>query len=203
MYNNYQKQNQNSRGGFQMPQMQQMAQIPQIPMMPQAYTPMPRMQGGYSTPQNIPQGMSAIQAQGGSFLPTQLGQTFQPILAPAAQAQGLSIDPATLRQQAEEFSRKNPEFQLEKEIENPQFCKYILENKLTIEEAYTLTHREELMGKAKAAALEDFRAKRDRISENGTGRTAGAAVKMNPKDMDDKDIAAIIERVRRGEKISF
>ena len=45
--------------------------------------------------------------------------------------------------------------------------------------------------------------RRDRIQENGTGKNSPASVKKNPKDMSDKEIDEIIERVRNGEKISF
>ena len=195
MYNNYLKQNNNMPGGMGIPQMPQ-----QIPQLPQQMA-RPQMQGAYPMQQTMPQMASMPMGQLPQMQAMQQ-MPAQPVQMPT-QPQGAEINPAELRRQAEEFSRKYPEFNLEKEIENPQFCKYILENKLTIEEAYMLAHREELMGKAKAEALEDFRAKRDRIPENGTGRTAGAVVKMNPKDMRDEDIAAIIERVRKGEKITF
>lgn len=173
MYNNCLKQNNNVKGGRE--------NIPAAQMMPQFFMP----------------------PQANGYLPAPPAGGMPPYQAAPRTSLADSIDPAELKRQAEELSRIHPEFQLEKEIENPEFCKYILENKLSVEEAYILIHRSEILGKAKQEALEDFYSKRNRIPENGTGKTAGASVKMNPNDMRDEDIAAIIERVQKGEKISF
>lgn len=107
-----------------------------------------------------------------------------------------------LEKQHLEFIKKNPEFDIKAEMENPVFKNYVLGAGLSIEDAYILTHKEEILG-----ALEKKTSKRtamsDRIAENGAGKNSPASVKKNPKDMSDKEIDAIIERVNRGEKISF
>ena len=107
-----------------------------------------------------------------------------------------------LEEQCLEFLKKNPNFDMRAEMENPVFKNYVLGCGLSIEDAYILTHKEEIFG-----ALANKTAKRsavsDRIAENGAGKNSPVSVKKNPKDMSDKEIDAIIARVNRGEKISF
>ncbi|MEE1047756.1 MAG: hypothetical protein U0M60_10060 [Clostridia bacterium] len=105
--------------------------------------------------------------------------------------------------QRREFMKKNPDFDMKSEMQNPQFVEYVWKNKLSVEDAYFLVHREELIEKAVAEALRRIEARRGRISENGAGKNSPAVVKKNPKEMSDKEIDSIIERVRNGEKISF
>ncbi len=107
-----------------------------------------------------------------------------------------------LEKQHLEFMKKNPEFDMKAEMENPVFKNYVLGSGLSIEDAYILTHKEEILG-ALAKKTAKRTAMSDRIAENGAGKNSPASVKKNPKDMSDKEIDAIIERVNRGEKISF
>ncbi|HIV86150.1 MAG TPA: hypothetical protein H9900_05000 [Candidatus Monoglobus merdigallinarum] len=103
---------------------------------------------------------------------------------------------AEIDRQVEEFSRKNPGFDIRRELRNPQFCTYVWENGLSIEDAYYLTHRREM----NAFSMPEQR----RITENGAARTGGSGMlKKNPAEMSDEEIDEIAERVRRGEKISF
>lgn len=53
-----------------------------------------------------------------------------------------------IRMQAEAFKMVNPAFNMAAEMRNPQFCKYIWVNGLTVEEAYYLTHRNKYAGAA-------------------------------------------------------
>lgn len=105
--------------------------------------------------------------------------------------------------QRREFMRKNPDFDMKSEMQNPQFVAYVWKNKLSVEDAYFLVHRDEVIEKAVAEALGRIEARRGRIAENGAGKNSPASVKKNPKEMSDKEIDSIIERVRNGEKISF
>lgn len=105
--------------------------------------------------------------------------------------------------QRREFMKKKPDFDMKAELNNPQFVNYVWKNKLTVEEAYFLAHREEVIGEAVSEALSRMAERRDRITENGAGKTGAASIKKNPKEMSDKEIDSIIERVRNGEKISF
>lgn len=45
--------------------------------------------------------------------------------------------------QVKEFSEKNPNFDMRREMQNPKFCNYVWGNGLSIEDAYYLCHREE------------------------------------------------------------
>ncbi len=108
-----------------------------------------------------------------------------------------------IEKQRMEFSRKNPDFDMREELKNPQFVEYIWVKGLTVEEAYFLVHREELMEKAREEALAELSQRKERIQENGAGKNHPAIAKKNPKDLSDKEIDDIIERVRRGEKVSF
>lgn len=108
-----------------------------------------------------------------------------------------------LENQRRDFMRKRPDFDLEAEMQNPDFAKYVLAMGLSIEDAFYLVHRDEIIQEEIQTALNRLAVRRDRISENGAGKNSPAVVKKNPKDMSDKEIDAIIERVRNGEKISF
>ena len=55
--------------------------------------------------------------------------------------------------QRREFMKKNPDFDMKSEMQNPQFVEYVWKNKLSVEDAYFLVHREELIEKAVAEAL--------------------------------------------------
>ncbi len=102
-----------------------------------------------------------------------------------------------------EFMKKNPEFDMKSELQNPSFKQYLWGNNLSVEDAYFLAHRDEIVTEAVKEALTRRDARKNRISENGAGKNSPAVVKKNPKEMSDKEIDAIIERVQNGEKISF
>lgn len=108
---------------------------------------------------------------------------------------------AEIDSQVKEFTRKNPQFDMRREIQNPVFCNYVWGNGLSVEDAYYLVHRNE----NSAAATNKAEAEpQKRISENGTGRSVGSGiVKKNPKDLSDDEIDEIVKRVRDGEMISF
>jgi len=108
-----------------------------------------------------------------------------------------------IAQQHRDFLKKKPDFNMEEEMKNPAFKTYVLENGLTLEEAFVLVHAEELITEAVQEALARYEGRRNRIAENGAGKNSPAVVKKNPKDLSDKEIDAIIERARNGEKISF
>lgn len=105
--------------------------------------------------------------------------------------------------QAREFLEKNPDFNVEEEFQNSTFVKYLIKNELSVEDAYFLTHRDEIMDTMVKNTLARISSRKNRITENGAGKNSPASVKKNPKDMSDKEIDSIIERVNNGEKISF
>lgn len=108
-----------------------------------------------------------------------------------------------IEKQRLEFSRKNPDFDMKKEMENPDFIKYVWVKGLTVEEAYFLVHREEILEQSNQASEKAMAERKARMIENGAGKNHPAIAKKNPKDLSDKEVDDIIERVRRGEKVSF
>lgn len=105
--------------------------------------------------------------------------------------------------QRQAFASKNPDFDMKTEMQNPAFVNYVWGNNLSVEDAFFLVHRDELLEQAKAEAMEELVNRRGRIQENGAGKNRPAIAKKNPKDLSDKEIDNIIERARSGEKISF
>lgn len=106
---------------------------------------------------------------------------------------------AEIDAQVRDFARKNPGFDIRRELENSKFCTYVWGNGLSIEDAYYLVHRTD-----GAAAPGRNAEPEKRIAENGTSKPGGSGmVKKNPEDMSDEEIDDIIKRVRKGEKISF
>lgn len=75
-----------------------------------------------------------------------------------------------LRAQRQAFMRKNPDFDMKSEMQNPDFVNYVWGSGLTVEDAFFLVHRDELLEQARAEALEELTAHRDRIPENGAGQ---------------------------------
>ena len=101
------------------------------------------------------------------------------------------------------FEKKNPDFDMKAEIKNPDFVNFVWGKGLSVEDAYFLVHKEEIMEKAKAEAVDAYLERNNRIQENGAGKNRPAVAKKNPKDLSDKEIDAIIERAKKGEKITF
>lgn len=112
---------------------------------------------------------------------------------------------AEIDHQVKEFSDKNPNFDMGKEMQNPEFCTYIWGNGLSVEDAYYLTHKDNNgIDNSQKKSNYYSQLNHKRIAENGIGRQGGnGMVKKNPKDLSDEEIDDIVKRVRDGEKISF
>ena len=170
--------------------------------------------GGYPVqPQGYPE-----QAQPGAAPMQGMAPGMMPGAAPAQYgmpmpAQGMrgAADPrleayiakrtAEIDAQVREFSKKNPDFDIRRELQDPKFCNYLWGNGLSVEDAYYLAHRGEEQAENNRVKPEE---PEKRISENGTSKPGGSGmVKKNPEDMSDEEVDDIIRRVRRGEKISF
>lgn len=106
-----------------------------------------------------------------------------------------------VRKQAEQFAQRFPGFQVEAEMKNPAFREYIWAKGLSVEEAYLLTHKDEILEQLQQmVAGQNTRA---RIPENGTGRIYPATTRPNFAEMSDEELDAIAARVQKGERISF
>ncbi len=115
----------------------------------------------------------------------------------------INSDIEKIEAQRRELERKIPGFDMKAELENPAFVTYVFKNGISVEDAYSLIHRDEIIAAEVQAVMQRLSERRGRIAENGAGKNSPAAVKKNPKDMSDKEIDSIIERVQNGEKISF
>ena len=99
--------------------------------------------------------------------------------------------------------KKYPDFQVKEEMENPVFVEYVFANGLSMEEAYVLTHFDKIAEEIRSKALEEMSANRERIMENGAAKNRPARANKSPKDLSDDEVDEIIERVRKGEKVTF
>lgn len=112
-----------------------------------------------------------------------------------------------IEKSADEFS-KNGDVNMDEMAENPQFIRYLINNGLSVKDAYYLIKKDSLdsdnLKRAREEITASILAKKDRISEN-----AALASALNPKggkkarDLSGEEIDDIIKRVRKGEKISF
>lgn len=115
--------------------------------------------------------------------------------------------------QATEFARKNPAFDMITEVQNPEFVKYVWGHNLSVEDAYILAHKDELIGGGMMNAQQsnfhqggmpqNAQTAPRRIIENGADKSSAASLRKNPNDLSDDELKEILKRVERGEKISF
>ncbi len=105
--------------------------------------------------------------------------------------------------QVRQFKQANPDFDLEKEMQNKTFAEYLWNKGLSVEDAYLLTHKEEIFNKLRTETASSIAARQGRIVENGAGKSTPVIAKKNPKDLTDAELEEILARVQSGEKISF
>lgn len=109
-------------------------------------------------------------------------------------------------QQAEEMKDEYPEFDLQTEMQNPEFQK-LLQNGVTMEGAYMALHfgdiKARLTAKAEKKVTDAVAAGAKRPRENGMGSQAGAAMTADPAKMSKEEFNDYIRRIERGERISF
>ena len=116
----------------------------------------------------------------------------------------------TWMQQAEETMKIYPSFQIETEMNNPQFVA-LLRSNIDVRTAYEVTHKDEIISGAMqftAKTVESKLAKKiasngARPTENGMSSGSAAVVKSDVSQLSKEDRAEIIRRVQRGEKIRF
>lgn len=116
---------------------------------------------------------------------------------------------AAWMQQAQEVSNLYKGFDLNAELQNPQFVKLMRVPDMDVRTAFEVVHKDELMPAAMQLAAKTVEAKLansirsgSRPSENGSNSSA-AVVKTDPSKFTSKDLAEIRKRVSRGEKIVF
>lgn len=113
-------------------------------------------------------------------------------------------------EEAEALKESYPNFDLETESENPDFTDLLIAG-VPVQKAYEVVHLNDIMtGTAQMVAdavskntINNVRARGVRPAENGITEQPGVVRKSNVNDLTDKDLDDIIQRVNRGEKITW
>lgn len=112
-----------------------------------------------------------------------------------------------IEKSADEFS-KSDNVNMDEMAENPQFIRYLINNGLSVKDAYYLIKRDSLdsdnLKRAREEITASILAKKNRISENAALMTASHPKGgKKARDLSGEEIDDIIKRVKKGEKISF
>ena len=113
-------------------------------------------------------------------------------------------------QEEQETKKVYPSFNMQAEMQNPEFVK-LLKNNVNVRTAYEVLHKDDIISGAMqftAKTVESKIAKKvasngARPVENGMSSQASSLVKSDVSQLNKMDIAEISRRVARGEKISF
>lgn len=111
---------------------------------------------------------------------------------------------------ADMLAQKYDGFDIEAEVENPDFMR-LLKAGVPMEHAYKTIHMDELMNMAAANAsaaaerktVENIRARGMRPTENGTSSQSTFVTKTDVHALSKKDRAEAVKRAARGEQITF
>lgn len=112
--------------------------------------------------------------------------------------------------QAENLRQVYPSFNLQAELQNPQFVN-LLRSNVDVRTAYEVLHKDEIIPAAmqftakqvQQKTVNSIMANGGRPSENGMGSSAAAVTKSDVTQLTKEDRQEIIRRVARGERISF
>lgn len=111
-----------------------------------------------------------------------------------------------LRTQAEEAKAAYPEFDIAKELENPEFGR-LIRSGVSVKNAYEVMNIDRIMeDKVKDTekkVLETIRLKGSRPVENGSETGGGILLSNNISKLGKKERAELARRAARGEKIEF
>lgn len=129
------------------------------------------------------------------------------------QRQGRERAEAQLQQwygEAQQVKAKYPDFDLNAEVQNPQF-RALLQSHVPMEHAYKVLHMDEIVNQERmttAAATEErvvanVRARGARPKEAGNATSSAFVTKPDVNKLTKADRAEIARRAARGEKISF
>lgn len=117
---------------------------------------------------------------------------------------------ATWMEQADKVKSIYPAFNLEAEMQNPQFVN-LLRSNVDVRTAFEVLHKDEIIPAAMqytAKTVEQnlankVRANASRPSENGTRSQSSATTKSDVTQLSNADLDEIIRRANRGDRISF
>lgn len=117
---------------------------------------------------------------------------------------------ANWMEQAEEAKKTYPKLNMHVEAKNPEFLK-LLNAGIDVKTAFEVIHKDEIIPAAMqytAKQVEQkisnkIQANGNRPSENGLSNHSSASVKSDVSQLSKKEFAEYMQRVARGEKISF
>ena len=113
-------------------------------------------------------------------------------------------------QQAEQVKQVYPKFDLQKEIANPDFSR-LLRSGVDVRTAFEVIHKDEILqGAMQYAAQRAAKNVTDNViagtarpAENGTAAQGAVSAKVDPSKLSEKEFKEYLERVARGERITF
>ncbi len=112
--------------------------------------------------------------------------------------------------EAEACRQRYPQFDMEIELNNPQFVR-LLGAGLEVEAAYRACHFEELARGIAAQTAQDTKKKvadnirsgQGRPAENGVGTGAANSAKINVMELSKEEFRKLVDRVKRGEVVTL
>lgn len=115
------------------------------------------------------------------------------------------------RKESEEIKAIYPEFNLEDELQNPDFARLISTTderyRMPMKQIYEMLHHDDLMKAAEKRAAEAYsrsvNANKQRPPENGTGNQNAVSGAFNVSKLSKKDRADLAKRAGRGEIITL
>ena len=115
------------------------------------------------------------------------------------------------KSEADEVKKVYPRFDLDAELENPEFRALITtknpQYQISMEKAYRLIHHDELIKAAETEAAEKFSKsvsqRTQRPDENGLGNQNNVSMANDVHKLTKKERAELAKRAARGERISF
>lgn len=111
-----------------------------------------------------------------------------------------------LRAQVEETKKTYSDFDLEKEIKNPEFAR-LLSVGVSVKNAYEVTNIDKILDKnsrdAERQVVNSIRAKAVRPVENGSSPTSGVILSSDISKLTKKQRAELAKRAAKGERIEF
>ena len=117
---------------------------------------------------------------------------------------------ASWMEQADKAKAVYPSFNLEAEMQNPQFVDLLRAN-IDVRTAYEVLHKDEIIPAAMQFTAKTVEQKLTnkiiangaRPAENGTSSQSAAVVKSDVSQLSNAEIDDLNRRIARGEKISF
>lgn len=110
------------------------------------------------------------------------------------------------KQQAEETKKSYGDFDIKKELENPEFCR-LLKLGVGMKTAYEVLNIDSILDKnsknAEKMVVDSIRLKGNRPIENGSEDAGGIILSSNISKLNKKQRAELAKRAAKGERISF